>query len=115
MKRILSRSEYRFSPSDSKVIFAKGVGFDIHNVFIITNVVTNDIIYNFACDTYGGVVGENSITLMQDVSDMSSTDELMILIEDKDYEPKYITNIRDDLKQTNNLLKEINDGIKRLL
>lgn len=54
----------------------------IEQILLITNVVDNVIIYNFADATKGGTLASTTLTLVFDTTTMSDTDELQIWIDD---------------------------------
>jgi hypothetical protein len=71
---------YTFDASAKTITFASSL--DIEGFMLITNVVDNVIIYNFAEPTLGGTFATNTLTLTYDTTLMSDTDELMIIYED---------------------------------
>ena len=71
---------YTFDASENTITFSGAM--EIEGFLLITNVVDNIIIYNFADPLLGGSIVSNVLTLTYDTSSMSDTDELMILYDD---------------------------------
>ena len=71
---------YTFDASAGTIAF----GFipELEGFLLITNVVDNVIIYNFADTTLGGSVTDSTLSLDYDTASMSDTDELMIMYDD---------------------------------
>lgn len=80
-KIILNKGEYSFNPTAKTVtVSAHTELFNKEYLLLITNTTTSDIIYNFACDGYGGTIVESTITLEYDTNLMTDTDSLQILM-----------------------------------
>lgn len=77
-KRILDNTEYNFDASAKTVTFTNDIVFN--NILLITNVTDNIIIYNFACDGFGGTLAGRTLTLEYDTITMSDTDTLSVII-----------------------------------
>ncbi len=75
-------SNYIFNPTAYTVVFVDYTIIDVSGILLITNVVNNQIIYNFADPLLGGTVSGNTLTLTYNTSAMSSTDGLQIFYED---------------------------------
>lgn len=117
-KVILNKGEYTFNALEKKVTVLnyKDI-FKKEYLLIITNVHTNDIIYNFACEGFGGVITEYTILLEQDTTLMKDSDELQIIlfIEDKNTDSgkelntitKYLENIDRSTNSMDELVKEL--------
>ena len=73
-------TSYTFDASAKTVTAAAFT--DLEAIQLITNVTTNDIIYQFNNVTKGGSLAGNILTLDYDTSLMADTDKLMILIDD---------------------------------
>ena len=92
MNIVLDRASYVFDPSSQTIEFL-GEGFDITRLKLITNTLTNEIIYNFADPAAGnGGVSGNLLTLVYDTSSMSASDPLQVVIDvpEDDYAPQPI-------------------------
>lgn len=80
-KIILNKGEYTFDASTKKVsVLEHKEIFKKEYLLLITNVTTNDIIYNFGCDGFGGVIATSVITLEYDTTSMADSDELQIVL-----------------------------------
>jgi hypothetical protein len=75
---------YTFDASARKITFTDYNPIIIERVLLITNVVDNVIIYNFADVTKGGTAATNVLTLNYDTSTMADSDELQIFYDDAD-------------------------------
>jgi hypothetical protein len=81
MNIVLDRASYVFDPSSQTIEFL-GEGFDIARLKLITNTLTQEIIYNFADATAGnGGVSGNLLSLLYDTTAMSATDPLQVVID----------------------------------
>lgn len=78
MKILVQQGDYTFTAAAKTVSLDNYVSIDIENVLLITNLVDNIIIYNFADPTKGGTVAGNVLTLTYDTTTMSDTDQLQI-------------------------------------
>ena len=78
MKILVQQGDYTFTAAAKTVSLDNYVSIDIENVLLITNLVDNIIIYNFADPTKGGTVAGNVLTLTYDTTAMSDTDQLQI-------------------------------------
>lgn len=79
MKALLET--YTFSPSTKQVTFVTSQTITLERLLLITNVTTNQIIYNFADPSAGGTVSNKVLTLDYDTTSMSSSDKLQIYLE----------------------------------
>lgn len=95
-KRILDNTEYTFDASAKTITFVENI--ELTKLLLITNITDNVIIYNFACDGFGGTISKKVLTLEYDTTLMSDTDSLSIII----YE-------ENKLIETNELLKLIRE------
>ena len=79
---ILTREDYTFTASTGVVTISADHPITKEHTLIITNTITNDIIYNFGCPGFGGVIDErfNTINLEIDTSAMNDVDNLQIVI-----------------------------------
>jgi tetrahydromethanopterin S-methyltransferase subunit B len=71
---------YIFDASEKTITFSEGM--DIEGFLVITNVVDNIVIYNFADPSLGGDVTGSILTLDYNTTSMSDTDELQIFYDD---------------------------------
>jgi hypothetical protein len=80
-KIILDNDDFTFDASTGVVLFSnKYTSIPLAHILLITNVTSNDIIYNFGCDGYGGTLDNVTLTLEQSTTAMSDTDALQIVI-----------------------------------
>lgn len=80
-KVILTNTEYTFNASNKTVVVSNYLDyFTKEYLLIITNTSENTIIYNFACEGYGGTISGNTLTLEYDTTSMSDTDNLQIIL-----------------------------------
>ncbi len=79
MKALLET--YTFSPSTKQVTFITNQTISLERLLLITNVTTNQIIYNFANPSAGGTVSNKVLTLDYDTISMSPSDKLQIYLE----------------------------------
>lgn len=81
MNTTLDRASYVFDPSSQTIEFL-GDMFDISRLKLITNTVTNEIIYNFADPAAGnGGVSGNLLSLLYDTTSMNASDPLAVIID----------------------------------
>lgn len=73
---------YSFDPVNKIVVFKDFSEISLESVLLITNVTSNQIIYNFANPATGGTVVGNQLILNFDTTVMGSTDALQIFYED---------------------------------
>jgi hypothetical protein len=84
MKALLET--YTFSPSTKQVTFITTQTITLERLLLITNVTTNQIIYNFADPSAGGTITNNVLTLNYNTTSMSASNKLQIYI-DNGYSP----------------------------
>ena len=75
-------AQYTFNPSAKQITFTGLSSITLDGVLLITNVLNNTIIYNFADSTMGGTVSGNILTLAYNTTGMGATDPLMIYYDD---------------------------------
>lgn len=73
--------DYTFSAASKQVTFNTASTISLSQLLIITNVTTNQIIYNFADPNAGGTVTNNVLTLDYDTTSMSDTDTLQVFLD----------------------------------
>jgi hypothetical protein len=73
---------YTFNAALKTVTFNQYPSIRLENVLLITNVATNQIIYNFSNALLGGTVLSNVLTLDFNTTSMSSTDALQVWYDD---------------------------------
>ena len=123
-KIILNSSQYSFDASINKVTIDTTLDLTKEGLLLITNTTTNDIIYNFGCDGFGGTIEDikNIITLEYDTSSMQDSDHLQVILytESTILDDKWSTlfeqqkchleslqSIIEELQRTNKLLTKI--------
>jgi hypothetical protein len=84
MKALLET--YTFSPSTKQVTFITTQTITLERLLLITNVTTNQIIYNFADPSAGGTLSGNVLTLSYNTTSMSASNKLQIYL-DNGYSP----------------------------
>jgi hypothetical protein len=72
---------YNFNAVAKTVTFNTTDVITLEQLLIITNVTTNNIIYNFADPNAGGVIENNVLTLNYDTTSMSSEGRLQIFLD----------------------------------
>jgi len=82
MKKVIKN--YTFSASTKKITFTDYSSISLEGVMLITNAMSNVIIYNFADPLLGGLVSGNVLTLDYNTGAMSNTDKLQIFYDDPD-------------------------------
>lgn len=75
---------YTFDSTLKQITFNTENIINLEQLLIITNVTTNQIIYNFADPTSGGTISNNILTLDYDTTTMSSSDKLQIFLDNLD-------------------------------
>jgi hypothetical protein len=83
-KIVLNKDQYIFN-APSRTITIIGFTLTKENLFLVTNTTTNTILYNFACDGFGGEIDDNILTLQTSASSQN-TDSLQIIVHQKDEE-----------------------------
>jgi hypothetical protein len=73
---------YSFNASAKTVTLLDYTDIDLESILIITNLVTNTQIYNFAISGKGGTVLNNVLTLQFDTTVMNDSDTLQIYYDD---------------------------------
>lgn len=75
--------DYTFNAATKEVTFVTTSTIGLSQLLIITNVTTNQIIYNFADPNAGGTIVNNVLTLDFDTTSMSNTDSLQIFLDNQ--------------------------------
>jgi hypothetical protein len=75
-------ANYTFDAALKTVTFNQYPSIRLENVLLITNVATNQIIYNFSNALLGGTVLSNVLTLDFNTTSISSTDALQVWYDD---------------------------------
>ena len=76
MKTLISN--YTFNPTTKAVALLDYTTIDLAGLLLITNVRTNQIIYNFADPAFGGTTSGNTVILTTATTGMSAADKLQI-------------------------------------
>jgi hypothetical protein len=80
-KIILDSDSFDFDASAKTVTFLNGFAPEkLAHILVITNLTDNIIIYNFACEGYGGTYANPVLTLEYNTTSMSDTDTLQAVI-----------------------------------
>ena len=82
MKQIIGidTGNYIFNPLSNTISIVNCPELSLENFVLITDVATNQIIYNFAVSGMGGIYANNILTLDLNVSALSASDPLQIII-----------------------------------
>lgn len=72
---------YSFDASNSQITLSGISDVETEDLYLITNISSGSIIYNFASDTKNGYVSGSIIYLNYDTSAMADSDKLQILLE----------------------------------
>ena len=114
-KLVLNSGQYMFD-GDQTITIADGVVVTKENLMLVTNTTTNEILYNFACDGFGGTLVGQVLTLEIDATqDQSSTDSLQIILEQTIEEAAASDPIiQVQLQQNENLVENADDSNQTL-
>lgn len=80
-------ANYTFDASAKEVTFTDKASINLEEIYLITNVKTGTVIYQFNNALKGGTVATNVLTLTYDTTAMADTDELQIIYDDPDHFP----------------------------
>ncbi len=112
MKKVLDRLYYDFNAIDKTVSFNLPIILEKKDILMIVNLTDNQVIYNFADETKRGAYSGNVLTLTYDTTLMSNSDELMIIIQDKDKNTEdLLQSVISELKQLNEFAYLINEKL----
>lgn len=113
-KKILGDMEYTFDASAKTITFAEDI--NIEYLLLITNINSNDIIYNFACDGYGGTYNSRVLNLEYDTTLMSDNDVLSIIIHTTETSvDSVMLSYLNEIKGSNKTLTNINENLLILI
>lgn len=104
MKKLITN--YTFNAGAQTVTFSGYTSISLEGILLITNLVDNIIIYNFADVGYGGSVTGNVLTLAYNTTGMSNTDDLQIFYDDTDVQPAN-TELQTTLNSLTGTLQEL--------
>jgi hypothetical protein len=85
MKKLITN--YSFNAAAKTVTFSDFSTISLPSVLLITNVVSNVIIYNFADPALGGSVATNVLTLDYNTASMNNGDALQVWYDDTSVQP----------------------------
>lgn len=80
MKKLVT--DYTFNALSKTITLNGFTSIDLEGLLLVTNVSTNQIIYNFADPALGATVSSNVLTLAYDTTTMSNTHALQIFYDD---------------------------------
>jgi hypothetical protein len=80
MKKLVT--DYTFNAANKTITLNGFTSIDLEGLLLVTNVSTNQIIYNFADPALGATVSSNVLTLAYNTTTMSNTDALQIFYDD---------------------------------
>ena len=101
---ILDSNNYIFDASTRRIIFDSNINLKKQDILVITNVSTNQMIYNFNCIEESGDFTGNVLTLKFDTRLMHNNDKLLIVISVKDKIEYFLEKILTELQTLNELL-----------
>ncbi len=104
--RSKTSTNFRFDALNSSVTIKDA---DFVRCLYITNLNSNEVMYNVTDEFLGGTVDGIMITVDFDTSGMDDTDSLLVIYDSKDLREDDILlrNIYDELRENNKLLKKI--------
>src|ERR1035437_570808 len=112
---------YTFDKVAKTVTFTDYTSIRLDGVLLITNVMSNIIIYNFADPTKGGTVLTNVLTLDYDTSLMNNVDNLLIYYDDasviqkvSEQSPLNISGLATITNQVDDATAQKQDDLKNL-
>jgi hypothetical protein len=76
---------YTFNAAAGTIVFAEA--YSLNQLLLITNVTTNEIIYNFAAPGSGGSINNGVLTLEFNTTGMNNSDSLQIFVDVEDTAP----------------------------
>src|SRR5690348_6899504 len=86
MNITIQPGDYAFDASAQTIAFANYNPVLLENIRLVFNLVTGEMLFNFAkFPDLGGVVSTDTLTLVFDTTAMADSDELMIVYDDPDY------------------------------
>jgi len=80
---------YSFNKAAKTVTFTDFGSISLDRIYLITNVTSNVLIYQFNNNALGGTVSTNVLTLTFDTSTMNNTDKLQIIYDSATGDPTY--------------------------
>ena len=83
LKHNLSRENYKIDKENNCILFLGDHDITIEEILLITNITTNDILYNPHCDGLGGVLSlKGHLIFEKALSDATqNSDDLMVIIQ----------------------------------
>ena len=119
IKKLLSDAEYTIT-STTTIVIDIDIKFEHKNISLITQTLSNDIVFNFACEDLRATLLGNTITLVDDVvilgeelsiilsfEEGSSTAELKDITLWNKRQEGLLEELLEEQKLTNKLLKKI--------
>lgn len=103
IKRLLTDAEYTIT-STTTIVIASSISFEHKNLALITQTLSNDIVFNFACEDLRATLSGNTITLVNGVVILG--EELSIILSFEEGETEQEKLLRLILNQT-----EVNQSI----
>ena len=98
---------YSFDVANKTVTFSDYQQINLNGLLLITNVTTNQIVYNFANPALGGTVAGNILMLKTTLDGMSNGDSLQIFYENGVQLPTATESAQAQNDQTNWLLRRM--------
>jgi hypothetical protein len=110
-KIILPDNKYTFDASARTITFTEDIVFK--HLLLITNITDSIIIYNFACDGFGGSITGRVLTLDYDTTSMSDSDLLQIVTYTEEDEDDINKNeLLSSLRENTQLLHSCKESLK---
>jgi hypothetical protein len=107
---------------DSTVTIMDDTVITKENLMLVTNTTTNEILYNFGCEGFGGTLDGQVLTLERTATDGAITDSLQIILYQEEEIGEGISDIelntgesRQTLRNISVQLTEIKDLLKLIL
>lgn len=106
MNVALESKYYLFNPG-AKTITFQNYHIREQDIVTITNLTTNDLIYNFTCSDEGGIFENNVLTLAYDTTTMNATDNLLVVVVVESKEVSLLQKLVEEVSDLSLLLKPI--------
>jgi len=82
-KYILTKSDYLLDVAQNCVLILNKSDLQLEDFALITNITTNDIIYNPHCNGLGGTTDNGNLIFEKKLTgEMKDTDDLMVIIQE---------------------------------
>ena len=107
-KSILVKSDYHLNVDLNCVRLSKMADLTLSEISLVTNITTNDVIYNPHCEGLGGTLSGNKLIFEKTfTSEMSDTDDLMFIIQKNIHLEGINLDASKVIEENSHILKEI--------